>query len=109
MLHFWLFSGVETPPGDYGSGNMFDSIASRYDLINRVLALRMDVGWRQHMVERVKEHVDSRTTATPKLLDIATGTADVAILLAEAMPSYSRDWNGSIQQHAGCGAYQSAR
>ena len=83
-LHRWLFAGVDAPPADFGSGGMFDMIASRYDLVNRVLALRMDVGWRKHMVGLVKERVPENA----QLLDVATGTADVALLLAESMFLY---------------------
>jgi demethylmenaquinone methyltransferase / 2-methoxy-6-polyprenyl-1,4-benzoquinol methylase len=61
---------------------MFDMIAGRYDLVNRVLAMRMDVGWRKIMVQKIKDKVPPDA----RLLDIATGTADVALLLAEAMP-----------------------
>jgi len=82
--NYVFFAGVEKPPSDFGSGQMFDLIASRYDMINRVLALRMDVGWRKNMVETVSERVS--TIDTPKLLDIATGTADVALMLSKEIP-----------------------
>ncbi len=54
---------------------MFDNIAPRYDLLNRVLSLGIDVRWRKRLVRSV---VDRSKTA---VLDIATGTGDVAILL----------------------------
>lgn len=69
------------PPADFGDGEMFDKIASRYDFINRVLALRMDVSWRKKMVQTVRDRVAA--VEAPRLLDVATGTADVAIRLAE--------------------------
>ena len=81
-LHYAVFRNVSIPPKNFGSGEMFDLIATRYDLVNRVLALRMDVKWRKVMVQKIKEQVPPNA----KLLDIATGTADVALLLAEAMP-----------------------
>jgi demethylmenaquinone methyltransferase/2-methoxy-6-polyprenyl-1,4-benzoquinol methylase len=81
-IHYWLFSNVATPPPDFGSGSMFDTIAPRYDLVNRVLALNMDVGWRRALVQQVKE----RSPESPKILDLATGTADVALLLADGIP-----------------------
>ena len=84
-IHYYLFSGVAPPPSDFGSGQMFDLIAERYDLVNRVLALRMDLGWRQVMVNEIKAATSS--IAEPKLLDIATGTADVALLLSKSMPN----------------------
>ena len=56
-FHFAVFRNVSAPPKDFGSGEMFDLIATRYDLVNRVLALRMDVGWRKVMVQKVKAQV----------------------------------------------------
>lgn len=63
-----------------GSGAMFDNIAARYDLVNRVTSLGMDRGWRRRAVRALdlgeRAHV----------LDVATGTGDVAIAIAEAHP-----------------------
>lgn len=57
---------------------MFDSIAGRYDFLNRFLSLRSDVRWRRKMIRRVCE-------SSPALvLDVATGTADVAIACVRA-------------------------
>jgi demethylmenaquinone methyltransferase/2-methoxy-6-polyprenyl-1,4-benzoquinol methylase len=84
-LHLYLFTGVAPPPSDFGSGQMFDLIAPRYDLVNRVLAVRMDLGWRQIMVEKIK--ASTANVAQPQLLDIATGTADVALLLSKSIPN----------------------
>ena len=52
---------------------MFDNIAGQYDLLNRVLSLGIDKGWRRQMVNIVN------TFHRPKVIDLATGTADVAI------------------------------
>jgi demethylmenaquinone methyltransferase/2-methoxy-6-polyprenyl-1,4-benzoquinol methylase len=79
-----LFAGLAPPPPDYGSGSMFDQIADRYDFINRVLALSLDISWRQRMVDEIAASV--RTIPRPQILDLATGTADVAILLARTIP-----------------------
>lgn len=52
---------------------MFDSIAPRYDLLNRLLSLRQDVVWRKKMVS---------VMAIPEngqVLDVACGTGDVAM------------------------------
>lgn len=79
------------PPANFGSGSMFDRIATRYDFINRALALNMDTAWRVEMVKAVTSNGDlftrekeSSNASTSKILDLATGTADVAILLANA-------------------------
>lgn len=58
---------------DGGSGQMFDRIAARYDRLNRLMSFGMDRGWRRNLVN-----------ALPKghLLDVATGTGDVALALA---------------------------
>ncbi|KAL3944979.1 MAG: hypothetical protein SGBAC_000955 [Bacillariaceae sp.] len=79
----------EKPPTDHGKGTMFDMIATRYDFINRALALNMDIGWRKRMIAEVTSQgslfdASSRGQEIVKVLDLATGTADVAILFAEA-------------------------
>ncbi len=58
---------------------MFDSIAPRYDLLNRLLSLGIDVKWRRHLVEKVGE-IDPNS-----ILDVATGTGDVAIMLGQML------------------------
>ena len=52
---------------------MFDSIAPRYDLLNRLLSLRQDVVWRKNMVSAMVIPENGR------VLDVACGTADVAM------------------------------
>jgi demethylmenaquinone methyltransferase/2-methoxy-6-polyprenyl-1,4-benzoquinol methylase len=59
-----------------GSGAMFDAIAPRYDLLNRLLSLGIDQGWRRRTVEALQLHAGHR------VLDLATGTADLAIQIA---------------------------
>jgi demethylmenaquinone methyltransferase/2-methoxy-6-polyprenyl-1,4-benzoquinol methylase len=71
-------SNTETPRG--GSGEMFDRIADRYDLLNRLLSLGIDQGWRQQAVAALN------LGATSRVLDLATGTADLAILEATSHP-----------------------
>jgi demethylmenaquinone methyltransferase/2-methoxy-6-polyprenyl-1,4-benzoquinol methylase len=53
--------------------DMFDSIAPRYDLLNRLLSLRQDVRWRRKMVSMVVIPDKGR------VLDVACGTGDVAM------------------------------
>lgn len=58
---------------------MFDNIAPKYDLLNRVLSLGIDVRWRRRALSYLKKN-------PPKiLLDVATGTADVAIMAARML------------------------
>jgi demethylmenaquinone methyltransferase/2-methoxy-6-polyprenyl-1,4-benzoquinol methylase len=58
---------------------MFDNISKRYDLLNHVLSLNIDKGWRKKVVAMVKADDPQR------VLDVATGTADLAIALGKAM------------------------
>lgn len=59
---------------------MFDRIAHRYDLLNRVLSLGIDQGWRRRAVRALDLDPGAR------VLDLATGTADLAILIARKTP-----------------------
>ncbi len=54
---------------------MFDRIAPRYDLLNRLLSLRQDVVWRK----KVAQYLPDR--AGQIVLDVATGTADLLLSL----------------------------
>ena len=63
-----------------GSGEMFDAIAERYDLLNRVLSLGLDAGWRRKAVRAL------RLPSTAEALDLATGTADLALEMARQHP-----------------------
>lgn len=57
---------------------MFDRISPKYDLLNRLCSLGTDQGWRRKVVRALaKEPVD-------RLLDVATGTADLAIMASRA-------------------------
>ncbi len=59
---------------------MFDGIADHYDLLNRMLSFGIDRGWRRRTVDRVV-----RLHPT-EILDMATGTGDLAIQLARRIP-----------------------
>jgi demethylmenaquinone methyltransferase / 2-methoxy-6-polyprenyl-1,4-benzoquinol methylase len=54
--------------------SMFDSIAHRYDFMNRFLSVGIDIGWRKKAIAYLEE------IHPQKILDVATGTADVAIM-----------------------------
>jgi len=58
---------------------MFDSIAGRYDLLNRMLSAGIDLSWRKKAIKQLKKD-DPQT-----ILDVATGTADMAILEARLL------------------------
>ena len=52
---------------------MFDNIAPKYDLLNHVLSMKIDVLWRNKLVKMLSKD-------KPELvLDVATGTGDLAI------------------------------
>lgn len=56
---------------------MFDTISGNYDGLNRVISFGVDVKWRKKVLQIVAD-------SNPKtILDIATGTGDLAILMAQ--------------------------
>ncbi len=59
---------------------MFNNISRRYDLLNRVLSLGIDIRWRKKAIRILKEHHPET------VLDVATGTADFAIAAVKAGP-----------------------
>lgn len=59
---------------------MFDTIAPRYDLLNRLLSLGIDRRWRTFAVGKI------RTAPGGAVLDVATGTGDVALEIARCTP-----------------------
>lgn len=56
---------------------MFDTISSKYDNLNRVISFGIDVTWRKKILKMVAHKNPT------EILDIATGTGDLAILLSE--------------------------
>lgn len=70
---------------------MFDRIAPTYDLLNRTLSLRIDTLWRRRVVRLAAEPTGEKGDgAEPqpvrKILDVATGTGDLALALARRCP-----------------------
>lgn len=72
-----------TPYKDSGLGKkeqvaqMFDTISGNYDGLNRVISFGIDVKWRKKVVQLVA------ATNPDTILDIATGTGDLAILMTQ--------------------------
>jgi demethylmenaquinone methyltransferase/2-methoxy-6-polyprenyl-1,4-benzoquinol methylase len=58
---------------------MFDNISANYDLLNRLLSFGVDKSWRKKAITELSEVAPSR------VLDVATGTADIALEVAKRM------------------------
>ncbi|MFW2388605.1 MAG: class I SAM-dependent methyltransferase, partial [Polyangiales bacterium] len=63
-----------------GSGEMFDQIAGRYDLLNRLMSMGIDQSWRRKTVAALALPERAR------VLDLATGTGDLALMIARLHP-----------------------
>ncbi len=59
---------------------MFDNIAPAYDFMNRAMTMGIDKLWRRKAVGMIRRRLS--TVPAPSILDVATGTGDLAILLA---------------------------
>jgi demethylmenaquinone methyltransferase/2-methoxy-6-polyprenyl-1,4-benzoquinol methylase len=64
-----------------GSGAMFDAIAERYDFVNRIISLGIDQRWRRATARALA--LGENAT----VLDLATGTSDLAIQVVREFPS----------------------
>ena len=62
---------------------MFDSIAYRYDFLNRFLSGGIDIYWRKKALQTLKP------LQPQHILDVATGTGDLAIMSAEILKPVS--------------------
>lgn len=58
--------------------DMFDAIAPRYDLVNRIMTFRLDVRWRRRAVRSLQLPAGSR------VIDLASGTGDLCLDLARS-------------------------
>lgn len=63
------------------SWRMFNAISARYDLLNRMLSFGLDVSWRNQLANKLP------ATNQLKVLDLATGTADVLITMCRKNPN----------------------
>jgi len=59
--------------------DMFNKIAGKYDQMNRLLSARTDVGWRKKAIRLLKKDDPQQ------ILDVATGTADMAIMASKIL------------------------
>lgn len=73
-----------TSPSRVNVGNMFDRIAHRYDLLNRLLSFGTDVRWRKRLASHLPEG------SALEVLDLATGTADLLISMEKHCPRVQR-------------------
>jgi demethylmenaquinone methyltransferase/2-methoxy-6-polyprenyl-1,4-benzoquinol methylase len=71
-------------PAREGSGAMFDRIAPRYDLLNRLMSFGLDASWRRRLVRSLVSDAEAATSGPLEFLDVATGTADVALAIARS-------------------------
>lgn len=81
----------------YRIAGMFDAIAPRYDLLNHVLSLGMDRRWRDRAIEALALPPGSR------ILDVCTGTADLAIAATRLVAPVSVigvDFSGEMLRRA---------
>jgi demethylmenaquinone methyltransferase/2-methoxy-6-polyprenyl-1,4-benzoquinol methylase len=63
---------------------MFDAIAGRYDLLNHLLSAGIDRRWRKQAIRALA------LSGTERVLDLCTGTADLAIAARAARPAAAR-------------------
>ena len=56
---------------------MFDNISPKYDLLNHLLSANIDKIWRKRVIRMLAKHQPN------EILDVATGTADFAIVAAK--------------------------
>jgi len=80
--------GIDVKPYKEKSGSrkeqvteMFDNISGNYDFMNRLMTFGNDIRWRKKVVKKVA------AVKPEQILDIATGTGDFAIMLAENIPA----------------------
>src|SRR4051812_19817628 len=73
---------------------MFDAIAARYDLLNHLLSAGIDRRWRARAIRSL------HLTGRERILDLCTGTGDLAIAAMRAQPSAARvvgvDFSGAM-------------
>lgn len=88
-------SGADKTPAKIAG--MFDAIAGRYDLLNSVLSVGLDRYWRRLAIRSLQ------LSGGERVLDVCTGTADVALAAARAVKGEQRvvgvDFSGAMLTH----------
>jgi demethylmenaquinone methyltransferase/2-methoxy-6-polyprenyl-1,4-benzoquinol methylase len=91
-------SASELPQGEDKARTvreMFDRVAQRYDLVNRVMTLGMDVGWRRRAVAAL------RLPGGARVADLACGTGDLCTELVRAgYRAAGFDFSAGMLEHA---------
>ena len=75
--------------------NMFDDIASTYDLTNRVLSMGIDIKWRRTACEKAYEILDNKNLT--QITDVACGTGDLLLFWKE----YAEKKGVDVQNYVG--------
>ncbi len=75
--------------------NMFDDIASTYDVTNRVLSMGIDIKWRRTACEKAYEVLDNKELT--QITDVACGTGDLLLFWKE----YAQKKGVNIQKYVG--------
>lgn len=76
-----IFKVSNSDKAQLGSGEMFNAIAPYYDTANKVMSLGLDQSWRRRLMQTVAQDIGEGSS----IMDMSTGTGDVAILLAEQL------------------------
>ena len=74
-----MTTNTPTVPSRANVHQMFDRISRRYDLLNHLLSLGLDFYWRRRAVDKLDQKPNQR------ILDLACGTGDLALLAAKRL------------------------
>ena len=92
-----LYINTDNSQQGLGSGAMFDEIAPYYDSANKFMSLNLDQSWRRVLVDELGlGQLRDRNLEELNILDIASGTGDVAIMIASDLRRLGLDSTASI-------------